>query len=87
MSIEKRLQQLGGRLSEDRFLDLQKRSSNWKELSEFLKGVEEEQTVLELLWVEIKTKKRMAIIHRLHSKFNRLRKDREFREIVGMCHE
>lgn len=68
-------------LTEESWNENIKRCSNWVELSDYLGEITDEMSVLCLLKVEIETKKRPTIINRLHGKYNRLRKDREMREI------
>lgn len=60
---------------------LLKMCSNWVELSDHISEITDERVILKMLRVEIETKKRATILSRLHGKYNRLRKDREMKEI------
>lgn len=55
--------------------------NNWLILSKFITQASEED-ILKLLVMEIRGRQRFDIIHRLHSRYNSKRRDREKTEIV-----
>lgn len=64
---------------------LARRLCNWIGLSKFLATASEEETI-KLLKMEVEGKGRLDIVHRLHSRFNTLRRDREKKELAGIVH-
>lgn len=58
--------------------------SNWITLSEKIQqeDFENEEILLKLIALEVLTKKRVQIIYRLKSRYNRIRNQREMNEIM-----
>lgn len=55
---------------------------NWVILSKYLSKASEKD-ILKLMVFEIKGRRRLDIIHRLHARYNTLRRTREKKEIIG----
>ena len=60
---------------------LVRKLGNWITLSKYLAKAPEEE-ILKLLALEIKGRRRFDIIHRLHSRYNSKRREREKTEIA-----
>lgn len=66
-----------------RYGTIEKLISNWNVLSDSLKTMNELE-VLEALYVELMTKRRLQIVQRLKSRFNVLRNRRENYELTNL---
>jgi arsenate reductase-like glutaredoxin family protein len=60
--------------------------SNWSALSKHIKKFSESELLI-LIAIEHQTVKREHIIKRLHSRYCRLRRDRELNELLGVNSE
>ena len=56
--------------------------TNWVVLAENITSVKDEEDVKKMILIEINGKYRLNIVHRLKSRLNTLRKERENRELT-----
>ena len=57
--------------------------SNWVKLSKHLPTLHSEGELLKILKTEIIFKRRVDVISRTYSRYNKIRKEREFKEILA----
>jgi len=69
-------------MSKPRFIEILDRLSNWKKIHVGLKFMQEDE-VRELLYVELKSRQRFAMVQRLRGRLNLLRNARELNEIMA----
>ena len=73
-------------ISEEDEIKLYRHLGNWLKLSEFLAKANEDE-VIKLLKIEVTGRARLDIVHRLHSRYSALRKERERKEITTHIHK
>ena len=57
--------------------------ANWVKLAKCLPTLDSEIELLKILKTEINFKQRVDVIARIYSRYNKLRKEREFKEILA----